>query len=178
MKRFAAVLAILGSLACTPLAAQSIDSNYPDRRAYVVNSCPYVELSGFSFQNRYADRRTRFETKMNWKNVGSQPLTVFEIVILKYDAFNRHLVGERWTVTGMNSANWSALAPGASSADGTIGYGEEFVFTAVAYVRAARLGDGTVWEANAAQLLPELRKAVPVFKDFGKLEPDPKSKTE
>lgn len=177
------IIAILFGLAgwlFLPATAQSVDSNYLDRRPYVVNSCPYVELSGFSFQNTYTDtaRRTRFETRMGWKNIGTQALTAFEIVILKYDAFNRRLIGERWTVTGTNSADWRPLAPGASSADGTIGYGEELVFTAVAYVRAARLADGTVWEANATQLLSELRNAVPGFKDFGKLEPDSKNKPE
>jgi hypothetical protein len=136
-----------------------------------------VELSGFSFQNRYADRQTRFETHMVWKNIGSQPLVAFEIVILKYNAFNRRLIGERWTVTGTNSANWKPLWPGNSSQDGTIGYGSEDVFTAIAYVRAARLDDGTVWEVNDSQLLSELRKIVPGLKDFGEIKPDPKVKS-
>lgn len=158
--------------------AQAIDSNYPDRRAYIVNSAPQVELSGFGFQNAYKDRRTRFETSMKWKNIGTQPITAFEIVILKYDAFNRRLIGERWTVTGTNSANWSPLQPGASSGDGTIGYGEELVFTGVAYVRAVRLVDGSVWEVNPTELLASLPKIVPGFKDFGRLEPDPKGKSD
>lgn len=68
------------------------------------------------------------------------------------------------------------LQPGISSRDGTIGYGEEQVFTAIAYVRAVRLADGTVWEVAPTQLLAELRKNVPGFKDFGKLEPDSKGK--
>jgi hypothetical protein len=31
---------------------------------------------------------------------------------------------------------------------------------------------------NLSQLLPELKKVVPGFKDFGKLDPDPKAKPE
>ena len=179
MKSLAVLMTILFALlhVCS-VRSQTIDSNYPGRRTFIVNSCPYVELSGFSFQNRYADRRTRFETRMNWKNVGTQPRIAFEIVILKYDAFNRRLIGERWTVTGTNSANWTPLGVGATSSDGTIGLGEELVFTAIAYVRAARLADGSVWEVNSTQLLNDLRKVVPGFKDFGKLEPDPKGKAE
>ena len=159
-----------------PAMAQSTDanSNYQDRRAYIVNSAPQIELSGFSFKNTFRDRRTRFETSMSWKNVSQQPIAAFEIVILKYDAFNRRLIGERWTVTGHNSANWLPLPPGSASSDGTIGLGEELVFTGVAYVRAVRMADGTVWEVNPTQLLAELRKTVPGFKDFGRLEPDPK----
>jgi len=175
MKKYLAVLLFSVSL-LAPAFAQSLDSNYPDRRALIVNTAPQVELSGFGFQNTYKDRRTRFETSMRWKNIATQPITAFEIVILKYDAFNRRLIGERWTVTGNNSANWGPLQPGASSGDGTIGLGEELVFTAVAYVRAVRLVDGSVWEVNAAQLLAELKKSVPGFKDFGRLEPDPKGK--
>jgi hypothetical protein len=175
MKQYIAALLVAFAVV-TPVTAQSIDSNYPDRRALIVNTAPQVELSGFGFKNAYKDRRTRFETSMRWKNLGTQPITALEIVILKYDAFNRRLIGERWTVTGNDSANWSPLQPGSSSGDGTIGFGEELVFTAVAYVRAVRLVDGTVWEVNPTQLLAELKKSVPGFKDFGRLEPDPKGK--
>src|SRR5438874_2094235 len=87
-----------------PCVVYTQNGNYPGRKPIIVNTCPFVELSGFSFQNAYADRRTRFETQMTWKNIGTQPLSAFEIVILKYDAFDRRLIGERWTVTGVNSA--------------------------------------------------------------------------
>ena len=35
-------------------------SNFPDRRAYIVNNCPFIELSDFSFENKYQDRSDRF----------------------------------------------------------------------------------------------------------------------
>src|ERR1700681_1793570 len=124
----AIVLGFVGVFA--PCAAVAQNDNYPGRKPIIVNMCPFVELSAFSFQNRYADGRTRFETKMSWKNIGAQALTAFEIVIVKYDAFDRRLIGERWTVTGINSADWRPLQPGAQSSDGTIGYGTEEVFTA------------------------------------------------
>lgn len=168
------VLGFVGVFA--PCVAVAQEDNYPSRKPIIVNTCPFVELSGFSFQNRYADGRTRFETHMSWKNTGRQPLTAFEIVILKYDAFDRRLIGERWTVTGANSADWSPLQPGAQSADGTIGFGTEEVFTAIGYVRAARLADNTVWTVNDAQLLTQLRKVIPGIKDFGDVKPDPKAK--
>jgi hypothetical protein len=44
---------------------------------------------------------------MKWKNVADQPIVAFEIVILKYDPFDRRLIGGRWTVTGRNSADWT-----------------------------------------------------------------------
>jgi hypothetical protein len=115
---------------------------------------------------------------MSWKNIGSQPLIAFEIVILKYDAFDRRLIGERWTVTGVNSGDWRPLQPGAQSADGTISLGAEEVFAAIAYVRAARLADNTVWTVSDPQLVTELRKVIPGIKDFGDVKPDPKGKAQ
>lgn len=159
-----------------PAAAQ--DSNFPDRKAVILNTCPHVELSNFSFANRYADRRTRFEQNLSWKNVGSQALAAFEVVVLKYDAFDQRVIGTRWTVTGKNSADWTPLAVGDSGSDGTIGYGTEEVFTAIAYVRAARLADGTVWRANEVEVMNSLRKVAPGIKDFGSVKPDPKQKPE
>ena len=177
MYRSSALVIALGfAAALAPSVAVAQDNNYPGRKPITVNVCPFVELSGFSFDNRYADGRTRFETNMHWKNIGTQPLTAFEIVILKYDAFDRRLIGERWTVTGINSADWHPLQPGAESADGTIGYGTEEVFTAIGYVRAARLADNTVWTVSDSQLIIELRKVIPGIKDFGDLKPDPKAK--
>lgn len=171
---FVSVLSFVGLLA--PCVAVAQDSNYPGREPIIVNVCPLVELSGFSFQNRYADGRTRFVTNMSWKNIGLQPLTAFEIVLLKYDAFNRRLIGERWTVTGVNSADWRPLPPGSQSSDGTIGLGSEEVFAAIAYVRTARSADDILWTVNDSQLITELRKVIPGMKDFGDLGPDPKAK--
>ena len=79
-------------------------------------------------------------------------------------------------MTGVNSADWRPLQPGAQSKDGTIGLGEEEVFTAIAYVRSARLADNTVWTVNDTQLITELKKVIPGIKDFGDLKPDPKAK--
>lgn len=162
--------------ASLPAVAQ--DSNFPDRKAVILNTCPHVELSNFSFANRYDGGRTRFEQSLSYKNVGSQALAAFEVVVLKYDAFDQRVIGTRWTVTGKNSADWSPLAIGDFGADGTIGYGTEEVFTAIAYVRAARLADGTVWRANEVEVMNSLRKIAPGIKDFGSVKPDPKQKPE
>lgn len=157
--------------------ALALGQNYPDRKAVIINNCPHVELSEFRFQNNYADRRTRFEQDMQWKNIGQQPLVAFEIVILKYDAFDQRLMGSRWTVTGKDSADWTPLAPGSAAGDGTRGFSAEEVMTAIAYVRSARLADGTVWRANEAELAQRLKQVAPGIKDYGSLKPDPKPAT-
>lgn len=164
---------------CMPLAPVHAQSyNYEGRKPIIINNSPHVKLSAFSFGNAYADRRNRFEQRMNWENTASQPLVAFEIVVLKYDAFDQRLTGSRWTVNGRNSADWQPLKPGDMSSDGTIGYGSEEVLTAIAYVRAVRLADGTVWRANEAEVSAELRKVAPGIKDVGSLKPDQKPKSE
>jgi hypothetical protein len=168
--------AVVFVVAGMPAGAQQMRNNFPNRKALIVNNAPAVELSDFSFKNVYNQGSTRFEQDMKWKNISTQAITAFEIVVLKYDPFGRRLIGSRWTVTGKNSADWSPLPPGASDGDGTRGYGDEEVFTAIAYVRNVRLADGTIWTANDTDLLSRLRKALPEFKDFGDLKPDPKVK--
>lgn len=156
--------------------AQARTNNFPDRVALVVNTSPAIDLGDFFFQNTSTDRRDRFEQHLSWKNIGQQPIVAFEIVVLKYDAFDQREVGSRWTVTGTNSANWAPLKPGETSQDGVLSYGPEDVFTAIAYVRSVRFADGTVWRVSDADLLQQLRKVAPNIKDFGNIKPDPKVK--
>jgi hypothetical protein len=153
-----------------------IIENFPNRQALIVNNCPHVELSGFTYGNQTGSSGTRFNERLAWKNSGTQPLVAFEVVVLKYDAFNRRMLGSRWTVTGKNSADWRPLVPGDSGSDGTSSFGSEEVLTAIAYVRAARLADGTIWTANDAELVKELHRVAPGIRDFGDTKPDPRQK--
>ncbi len=171
-KRVAIVLAF-AILVLSHAATAELDQNFPDRKAIILNTCPFVELSDFSYHNFYANSATRFAQDLKWKNTGTQPLVAIEIVVLKYDPFDRRLIGSRWIVTGKNSADWSPLQPGESNGDGTRGYGEEEVYTAIAYVRSARLQDGTVWRVNEGTLLAEIKKAAPSVTKFGDLDADP-----
>jgi hypothetical protein len=150
--------------------------NYPGRKALIVNNCSYVELRNFSFVNQYDRSAYRFVQNITWKNVGSKSLVAFEIVILRYDAFNERINGLRWTVTGINSQNWMPLEPGYMGSDTTFSSSTEEVFTSIAYVRAVRLEDGTIWRANVKELLEKLREVAPDIEQFGELNPDTKIK--
>ena len=161
-----------GLLTLTAMRVVAQDVNFPSRRALIVNNCPFIELSAFSFKNKYSNGGFRLEQDLTWKNVGTQPVVAFEIVVLKYDPFNRRLVGTRWTVPGRNSGDWSPLAVGESNADGTIGLNDEKVLTAIAYIRNARLADGTVWTADDVDLLRRLRQLSTGIPDFGDVKPD------
>jgi hypothetical protein len=143
--------------------------NFPDRKALVIDNCPYVRLSSFSFENRYERVGYRSAQSMAWSNVGGQSVIAFEIVILKYDAFNERTNGVRWTITGFNSQNWLPLNPGYTGFDTVFGLTTEEAFTCIAYVRSVRLKDGTVWRADAKELLVKLREVAPDITTFGSL---------
>jgi hypothetical protein len=48
---FCAVLLLV--IVSVPVSAQDMKDNFPDRKAIIVNNSPHVELSGFTFQNKY-----------------------------------------------------------------------------------------------------------------------------
>jgi hypothetical protein len=151
--------------------------NFPGRKAYIVNNCPFIELSGFSFENKYERSNFRLQTNLSWRNRGNVGITAFEVVVAKYDPFNRPLVGSRWFVPGHDSANYTPLMPGMQSSDGTSGLGSEHVYTGFAYVRAARLEDGTIWLFDQKKVEAEIQKLLPAIKDFSILNP-PVAKSE
>ena len=167
------VISLVGLFVGTAHGAQ----NYPDRKAYIINVCPYVEITDFSFANQDRDRRTQFTTNYSWRSTAQQPIVAVEIVTLKYDAFDERMLGTRFLVQGKNSVDWSPLQPGGSSSDGGIGFRDEDVFTGISYVRKVRLSDGTVWKVDESKLLIELKKVAPAIRSPGSLAPDPKAPT-
>jgi hypothetical protein len=147
--------------------------NFDGAKATALNESPNIELSDFSFSNEWNDRRrdVSFHTNLGWKNTGQVPVIAFEVILVKYDAFNRHISTRRWTITGHNSADWTALKPGEESRDGTIGLaGTEDVYTEFAYVAAVRLGDGTVWHADIGKIQAKIRAALPGLRELGDIE--------
>jgi len=153
------------------LRAESIMS-YPDSKALVDNNCPYVKLTNFWFENRYERNGRHFVQSMTWTNIGGQPIIAFEIVILRYDAFNQRINGLSWTITGNDSDNWMPLQPGNTGSDMAFALTTEEVFTSIAYVRAVRLKNGTIWRVNAKELLELFRNVAPDIEQFGNLNPE------
>ena len=155
--------------------AQNI--NFPNRQAIVLNEPePMVVLSGFSFENVYERSTFRLRTELSWRNASDRPITAFEVVVLEYDPFNRPINrGGRWLITGKNSGNWLPLAPGEQSSDGLIGLSDEPVLTAIAFVRAIRFEDGTIWSADIESIERQIRGRLPVLTDLGELTPEPDS---
>jgi hypothetical protein len=156
--------------------AQRIKNNFPDRRAIIVDVCPSIQLSKFSFENVYREQDSSSQT-LTWRNSADQAVVAFEIVVLKYDAFNRRMTGVQWTVQGKDSADWTPLRPGEEGSDGTQSYGVDVAFTEIAYVRNVRFADGTLWSATESELLAKLRALKTGIAELGDLKPDPRPKS-
>jgi hypothetical protein len=164
-----AIVLVLVGLS-SPAHSQII--NFKDRQAIIINNAPQqIELSAFKLENKFVSPGLRLYTDLKWKNTSNKPITAFEVVILRYDPFNRYMPGGgRWMITGNNSADWSPLMPGQSSADGLSGYGEA-VMTSIVYVRAIRYEDGGVWTADIPAVEAAIRQRLPVLKDLGNVNP-------
>jgi hypothetical protein len=168
--RYAAVLFGLSAAALVALAARlAAEPNFGDRRALVVASCPFVELGSFAFHNVFDGRAWRFEQAIGWRNTGPQALVAAEVVILRYDAYNRPEPPVEWDLNGHGGDDWKPLNPGESGRDATQALGQDASYTEIAWVRSARLGDGTVWEANQAEVLREAHHLAPDIHDLGEL---------
>jgi hypothetical protein len=153
---------LMASIMWYAVSAHSQEINFPDKQAILLNNAPFLELSNFTFSNEYRDRGFRLITELEWENTGDKPITAFEIVILSYDPFNRPVrSGGAWLITGTNSADWTPLEPGERNGDGLIGLAEEPVFTSIAFVRAARMSDGTVWKFDPNEVEEKVKAALP-----------------
>ena len=177
LKKLAAIAALVMAMAIhTPAMAQLGGSNFAGRKPVIINNASeHLTLSDFKFENTYRDRSTRFVRELKWANTGSKTIIAFEVVMLFYDPFNRPISGSggRWLVPGHNSANWSPLLPGQTDGDGLIGLGDEDAFFGIAYVRAIRFDDGTVWTSNQADVERSIRAELPQLREIGELEPTP-----
>lgn len=154
-------------------SAQTNEINFSERKAVIVSQPNIgIQLQDFSFGNSYTSSSFRLTTQLGWKNVSTVPITAFEVVILRYDPFNRPIFsGGRWLITGRNSGDWSALQPGEASSDGLTGYEDEPVLTSVVYVRAIRFNDGTIWMADTSKIEAAMRAQLPVLKQLGDVSP-------
>jgi hypothetical protein len=152
---------------------QDIDYNYPDRRAVVVNISPDLKLSSFTFQNNYETRSgDQFLENFSWENTSTKDIVSFEIVILKYDPFNRQLLGSRHIFPGKQEFKYEALKPKESFKNGLISRGREDSFTEVLFVSAIRFGDNTVWTFNPADVLASIKSQLPDIAEPGKITPE------
>jgi hypothetical protein len=163
----AVVVVILGLALSPPCIQAQSTNNFGDRQALRLNVSPHVYLTNFVFNNDGDNFRQMF----GWKNTTPQPVVALEIVTLKFDPFNRALRPTRIVVPGKPVDSWAALQPERMASDEWLVRGEEMVFTAIAYVGAVRLADGTVWRPTDAAVLAALKDAAPGLRAQNGLPP-------
>jgi hypothetical protein len=173
LKLLKAVVALAIVCFVAPALAQTEKMNFKNRQAVVINNAVgLLELNSFKFENSYRQSRVRLQTDLSWTNVSDKPISAFEVVILRYDPFNRPIPGGgRWLIPGKNSGDWSSLMPKETSEDGLIGYDDEPVMTAIAYVRAIRFENGNIWTADTRKVEQAIRSRLPVLKELGDVSP-------
>jgi hypothetical protein len=170
----AIAIAIILAAAGAHAFAQADKMNFGTRYAVIINNAiGLIELGDFKFENRPAQDRHRFHTDLRWKNTSSKAITAFEVVILRFDPFNRPLYGSgrTWIITGTNSTDWSPLTPGKSSSGSLVGFHLETILTCVVYVRAIRFEDGSIWTADTPRVEQAIRQRAPALDDLGDLNP-------
>lgn len=172
MQRALGIVVLLMFGVVAPAAAQQRVDNYANRKAGILNVSPDIEVTAFQFQMAFSQSATRLNEDFTYKNRGSQPVVAFELVILRYDPFNRQLVGGRGVIPGTTSANYAPLAPGAQGTDGFRGLGSsDSPYTEVIYVRSVRRTDGSQWRATPAQVTAELKRVIPEIVEPGNVNP-------
>jgi len=116
---------------------------------------------------------------LSWANTGNQAVTAYEVVTIKYDVFNRRLIGSKMIIGGSTSAQWEPLRPRASSQDGMDGSSTSHVHMGITYIRAVHYADGSVWKADPAQVIEAVRGLGIEVKELDETGPDsPQSRAE
>lgn len=155
-------LAGVAALAFALAVAHAQNFNFPDSKAIALNLSPAVEIGGFAVGNESGGAgRLRSYARAWWENKGTQPIVSIELVLLKFDPFDRQIGAERWTVTGRSSGDWNPLMPGQNARDGMFGAGLEPAFTSFLYPRLIRFADGSIWTAPESEVRSAIASALP-----------------
>lgn len=169
-------LFVLAPVLLSGVAFGQKNQDYLNRRQLIANVCPAVEITTFRFEREYkSNRGFVFTGSVSWKGLSDEPVTALEIVVLKYDPFNRSMLGNRLTFPGHNSANYVPLMKDETDSDGWSDYSED-VFTGIAFVYNVRFANGTLWQAKDADIIAEIKKLAPDIVEPGKILPPKKEK--
>lgn len=138
------------------LCAQHAFAN--DARIIEVPGAPLTIIS-YKVSHQEEGRYTRegIRHSINVKNNGSRDVLAYGIGFFAFDAFN-HAMGRPLTGIDMDSIAPGAESSGTWSQSSSVAFTFKKYGTGVAYVRQARLSDGTIWHADMDFVLRELQK--------------------
>ena len=119
-----------------------------------------VEIIGYTarFQRRSTYTTEGIEHSVEYKSRGTQKVVAIRFGLVSFDVFNRFL-GK----TGGISMDDLIPAKTQKSEWVSSPYADFSFLTGLAYVDLVRLEDGTIWQADEATVLDEIRK---IEKDF------------
>jgi len=173
----AILIALALSMAAAPESAAQLfttSRNFSDRQAITVNNLSNVlEITRFEFGNRTGGTSLHPAIELTVINRASQPIVYYEIGLVRFDPINRRIIAPpQFTArvglaaTIMNNNTWRPLPAGQTS---SLGEGHEPVgslvttYTAIAYVQAVRLQDGTVFRTDPTEMRSLLARQFPQF---------------
>ena len=137
----------------------------PQRKAIIiVQPNSPIEIIRYTAQFHERGTSSRYNTEciehsLDHKNRGTQKVVAIRFGLFSFDVFNRFLA----TTGGISMDD---LVPGKTSSGNRWAHNPYAAFsflTGVAYVDLVRLEDGTIWQADEATVLAEIRK---IEKDF------------
>ena len=121
---------------------------------------PEAPLSIITYEAEYQEQG-RYQTEgvlhsVTVKNVSDQEVVAFGIGLMAFDAFNTNM-GRGITGIDMRAISVGSEISGSWTQNVRAPFTFENYGTGVAYVRKARMEDGTVWEAELEAILEELK---------------------
>jgi len=146
------LVVLLALMVSTVALAQD---QYDSRRAIIVNVCPHVKLLDFRWNIIGGERTNDF----NWSGTSDSPVIAFEIVLVRFDPFNRQLISEGTIFPGHERSE--PLKKDEHDSSGTKIRFSDNVYTQIAYVSNVRLADGTLWRANFDDVVKSIAAQVP-----------------
>lgn len=164
MKRFSIALILLASsYAGAQDGSQSeavASTKLPGARSLILQSCPALELTSYEWdlkEDRISERCRRY---FGWKNTSEREIVAVQVIVLRFDPFNRSMLPMRLIAGG--AAGQNMLKVGASSFAVTYDLGFDVSeYTSIAFVSDVRFSDGSRWEFSEQSVLALLKKAAP-----------------
>jgi len=108
------------------------------------------------FKGKFSRDPEQIRHVATYKNTSGKEIVALQIGFAAFDAFNALMGGfSGWSIKTV-AADGSAEGDWAQQTYATFSFAE--YGTGVAYVKAVRFADGTIWRANMAEVLIEMQK--------------------
>lgn len=139
------------------LFSVSVNAQLNDVKIIVVPGAPLDIVkyeATYQEDSRYSNEGVRHSVTL--KNNGTQAVVAYGVGFFAFDAFNRSM-GRPLTGIDMDTVSVGAEGGGTWNQRPSAAFTFKSYGTGVAYLRQARLADGTIWHADMEYVLRELQ---------------------